>query len=102
MGARCSKISRRRRPGSDGTANSTFFQRVPPELRRRILIDAFGGRTLHVQQPACECRRHEWGPEDTNPATDRCLRARREFASLRKGNQWVIGAMGWLQSCRLA
>ncbi|KAK7952229.1 uncharacterized protein PG986_007957 [Apiospora aurea] len=30
------------------TANSLFFQRVPPEIRRRILVAAFGDRTLHL------------------------------------------------------
>ncbi|KAK8048788.1 hypothetical protein PG994_010518 [Apiospora phragmitis] len=30
------------------TANSVFFQRVPPEIRRRILVEAFGARTLHL------------------------------------------------------
>lgn len=29
-------------------ADSMFFQRLPAELRRMILIEAFGGRTVHV------------------------------------------------------
>lgn len=31
------------------TANSDFFQRLPYEVRRFILIDAFGGRILHME-----------------------------------------------------
>ncbi|KYK56088.1 hypothetical protein DCS_08054 [Drechmeria coniospora] len=29
-------------------AKSAFFQRLPVEIRRRILIEAFGGRTVHM------------------------------------------------------
>jgi hypothetical protein len=30
------------------SADSTFFQHLPYEIRRRILVDAFGGRTVHM------------------------------------------------------
>lgn len=30
------------------TSSSLFFQNLPPELRRRILKDAFGGRRMHM------------------------------------------------------
>ena len=103
MGASSSKRSRSRGPPTNGAANSPFFQRLPPELRRRILIDAFGGRTLHLQFyrcPPCVCRRSE----DTSPAVDRCQRTRGNLPPRGKaeGRGWLIGAMGWLRSCRLA
>lgn len=33
---------------SSATANSSFFTRLPPEIRQKILVAAFGGRTLHM------------------------------------------------------
>lgn len=36
---------------SNGAAESAFFQRLPDELRRLILIHAFGDRTVHVDYP---------------------------------------------------
>lgn len=33
----------------DGVAKSEFFQRLPFDIRRLILIQAFGDRTLHVE-----------------------------------------------------
>lgn len=30
------------------TAQSSFFQRLPFEIRRRILVEAFGGHTIHM------------------------------------------------------
>ncbi|KAI8959036.1 hypothetical protein F5Y11DRAFT_16880 [Daldinia sp. FL1419] len=35
-------------PLPEATANSTFFQSLPPEIRRHILIKAFGERVLHL------------------------------------------------------
>ncbi|KAI1373925.1 hypothetical protein F4677DRAFT_183936 [Hypoxylon crocopeplum] len=35
-------------PSPAATANSQFFQSLPPEIRHRILIEAFGERTLHL------------------------------------------------------
>lgn len=32
----------------NATANSGFFQRLPPDIRRLILIEAFGDRIVHV------------------------------------------------------
>lgn len=33
---------------ANATANSAFFQRLPPEIRRQILIEAFGGHAVHM------------------------------------------------------
>lgn len=33
---------------SVATANSTFFQRLPPDVRRLILIEAVGDRIMHI------------------------------------------------------
>ncbi|KAM0457323.1 hypothetical protein ACHAO4_003121 [Trichoderma viride] len=33
---------------SDATANSSFFTKLPLEIRRKILIEAFGGQTVHM------------------------------------------------------
>ncbi|VUC24320.1 unnamed protein product [Clonostachys rosea] len=33
---------------ADATAQSSFFQRLPFEIRRRILVEAFGGHTVHM------------------------------------------------------
>ncbi|KAK3935702.1 hypothetical protein QBC46DRAFT_396872 [Diplogelasinospora grovesii] len=35
-------------PGVSATVNSAFFTRLPLEARRKILVAAFGGRTLHM------------------------------------------------------
>ena len=35
-------------PSPDATAESAFFQKLPAELRRRVLIAAFGARTVHM------------------------------------------------------
>ncbi len=101
MGAHSSRRSRG--PPTNGAANSPLFECLPPELRRRILIDAFGGRTLHLQSPwhpPCVCRRSE----NTSPAVDNCQRDRGNVHARGKaeGPGWLIGAMGWLLSCRLA
>ncbi len=34
--------------GMYATANSAFFTRLPLEIRQKILVAAFGGRTLHM------------------------------------------------------
>lgn len=33
---------------TNATANSNFFQRLPPDIRRLIMIEAFGDRMVHV------------------------------------------------------
>jgi len=33
---------------SKATAGSAFFQRMPADLRRQILVEAFGSRTVHM------------------------------------------------------
>lgn len=33
---------------ADAVTNSSFFQKLPYEIRRKILIDAFGGHTIHM------------------------------------------------------
>ncbi|OAA63389.1 hypothetical protein SPI_03552 [Niveomyces insectorum RCEF 264] len=35
-------------PGTSATAKSAFFTKLPPETRQRILVAAFGGRTVHM------------------------------------------------------
>ena len=35
-------------PSATATATSTLFQRIPPEIRRMILIHAFGDQTMHL------------------------------------------------------
>jgi len=119
MGAHLSKCKRsKRRPNPknppntvSATASSAFFQTLPPELRRRILIAAFGGGTLHVgPHPAMACCRRgsltfpdlsrpDLCP-DKSPARDDC-RATYPWP-LGQGGQWVIGAWGWLRVCRQA
>lgn len=36
------------RDTGDANANSIFFQRLPPDVRRLILIEAFGDRIMHI------------------------------------------------------
>jgi hypothetical protein len=55
---------RLQRPSTAATADSAFFQMIPPELRRLVLVHAFGDRTLHVVPPACVCRRRMFGDMD--------------------------------------
>lgn len=35
-------------PAADATADSAFFQMLPPEIRRQILLEAFGKRCVHM------------------------------------------------------
>ncbi len=106
MGAPCSKPRTRpdapAAPKPNGAADSPFFA-LPPELRRAVLIAAFGGRTLHPQQPSCVCRSLHLKYPTANPAADDwCVpRMQRDPVGLRE-KTWIIGAMGWLQACRQA
>ena len=108
MGAHLNKRKRSKRRTNpnplntiSATASSAFFQTLPPELRRRILIAAFGGGTLHVgPHPAMACcRRGSLTSPDLSPARDDC---RAIYPALGQGGQWVIGAWGWLRVCRQA
>ncbi|KAF2152455.1 hypothetical protein K461DRAFT_147177 [Myriangium duriaei CBS 260.36] len=44
----------------DAVAESPFFQRLPDEIRRMILIEAFGGRTMHVDLETSYPRVHDF------------------------------------------
>jgi hypothetical protein len=110
MGARGSKLRNKHHaatvvtPKPNGAASSPFFQLLPAELRRRILIDAFGGRTLHPQPPSCVCRSIHLQYRTANPAADDwCIAG---FASdslnILKDPTWMVGVMGWLRCCRQA
>jgi hypothetical protein len=99
-----------KRPSPAATAGSAFFRVLPPELRRAILIRAFGDRTLHVQPAACVCRRRSsayrnaWG--EYSPGTDCCTREYARCFQQKTGKKqkepWMIGVMGWLRCCRQA
>jgi hypothetical protein len=100
---------RLQRPSTAATADSAFFQMLPPELRRLVLIHAFGNRTLHVQFPACVCQRLTAGYEDIwdedSPGIDGCTREYSDtFRKKTKERRarWMISAMGWLRCCRQA
>ncbi|KAB5570000.1 hypothetical protein GE09DRAFT_1101339 [Coniochaeta sp. 2T2.1] len=87
-------------PDTKPASSCAFFEVLPPELRRHILIHAFGNRTLHVRQLGTVCRRLELQPAGVNPASDDCVR---EYHSLRMlKSDWNIGALSWLLTCRLA
>ncbi|KAK9784263.1 hypothetical protein SCARD494_13047 [Seiridium cardinale] len=115
--------------GDHATGNSAFFTVLAPELRRQILTAAFGGRTMHIQtniisarHPAgagrsplasrevrrhgCACYRGSDDGDVTNPATDWCVDDLVPRNHLLKQPQLpqdsLVGAVGWLQSCRLA
>jgi len=119
MGTKCSKPRRLApaspldpttlHPSSHSTANSAFFQKLPAELRKIILAEAFGNRTLHIQNRrfVCICRRPEVGDDGiyTGPSHDRCLRLcekRGKSEQQLEDYAVVVGAVGWLRSCRLA
>ncbi|KAL2020082.1 hypothetical protein VTK56DRAFT_8886 [Thermocarpiscus australiensis] len=88
-----------KRPSAAATEDSAFFQMLPPELRRHVLMHAFGDRTLHIQLPACVCLR----PDDCSPAIDGCTRNYSwEKKEWKKEEPWVIGVMGWLRCCHQA
>ena len=84
---------------ASATANSALFNTLPPELRRLILIDAFGGRRMHVYQSfAFVCHTHRPESDDyINPTTDDCLG---RGPLLLRGGEHALGAAGWLLSCR--
>lgn len=128
---------------------SAFFNLLPLELRRQILIHAFGGRTMHAvllssiqgsvpdpdsrqhiarrrphavprlwpgkvksKEPArrwvgCVC--HCWMSFDddfgASVVHDPCARPRADwwdFKGSLKPDQCLVGAMGWLLTCRQA
>ena len=90
-------------PKPDGTANSAFFQVLPAELRRRVLIASFGGRTLHPQQPSCVCLSRDVEVlRSSSPAAEDSGRCGELYPALLrdKSKPWVIGVMGWLLCCR--
>lgn len=97
------------------TASCAFFIVLPPELRRQILVAAFGGQKVHLQSissmyhasdvfkpprpPAqkrlggCVCHRIE----ANSAANDNCMRYPVNHRLWRP-----IGALGWLLSCHQA
>lgn len=99
------------------TASSAFFTKLHPELRRQILENAFGYRTVHIQSQrpltvwrgrrgrrdkaperlGCVCRRLVESSYE-NPGTDHCLHGQWPSETERT---W-IGVLGWLGSCRQA
>ncbi|KAK2746820.1 hypothetical protein FQN57_002862 [Myotisia sp. PD_48] len=128
------------------TANSDLFQRIPAEIRRRILIEAFGERHIHfdlrllpplikkkkkascshanfsdsfdLSQPyqwqwrgnVCHTMLSRW-PDLPDPGDhfdgnkgDECYtgRANCRFWSKMTTTDCIIGAMGWLLTCRYA
>ena len=110
-------------PVPAATAASAFFQRLPPELRRRVLIAAFGARTVHVEKgdPAagrpsgkrlgvgCECMRRPDEDYGQNATADWCMcRAKWTHGDIehRRRAGWgpgaPLGVMGWLLACRLS
>lgn len=104
MGAHGSKPrNKHHAPKPNGAASSPFFQLLPAELRRRILIDAFGGRTLHPQPPSCVCRSIHLKYRTANPAADDwCIAIFGEDSANLKDTTWMVGVMGWLLCCRQA
>ncbi|KAK0612202.1 hypothetical protein B0T14DRAFT_572020 [Immersiella caudata] len=109
----------------NGTANSRFYQMLPPEIRRRILIEAFGGRTLHIQRcgpdseapdapPPCDQFHVLWKQchrvKGTAPSLRHCVGYDWDAdvwvfhptrSSLKRDPSYLRGARGWLLSCRL-
>lgn len=96
------------------TANSAFFTKLHPELRRQILEDTFGHRTIHIQSQrpltvwlgrcgrvperlGCVCRRLGESSYE-NPGTDHCLHGHWPSET----EETWIGVLGWLRSCRRA
>lgn len=102
-------------------ADSIFFQRLPAELRRMILIEAFGGRTIHVELEwdrewrwlAIVCHRDASRVARSDhtkrlisePWMDTCLEygsgGCRNFSGESRLN-CKIGCIGWLTACRQA
>ena len=107
-------------PTATATAGSAFFRRIPPEIRRAILLEALGNRVIHLEQvkPCKDCetgRRHNQKTiqigyvckHEGIPAVNCCFGyahggchnmavARSQLLSE------TVGAMGWLLSCRQA
>lgn len=128
---------------SAATADSAFFQHLPPEIRREILVAAFGGRTMHMslefnhprqlvpssdyrkpperympstaQRPPQRLELDEQAPmawewcgcpcwSIGHPHNDQCLPgvARCWKHTTAVPDICLIGAMGWVQTCRQA
>jgi hypothetical protein len=130
---------------STATSDSTLFQHLPPEIRRKILIAAFGDRTMHMslqydhsrplvsnpssgaspwerylrpgtKYPPQMLRSDPKAPKAWNwrgcpclhfnqqQTYDECLRAVAECwkPGTDVPDVWLIGAIGWLLSCRQA
>jgi hypothetical protein len=63
------------------TADCAFFQKLPCEIRRQILVEAFGGRTVHMDlwydHPEAPITVHTYkGRTFTEPAYSHCGRNR--------------------------
>ena len=107
-------------PTATATAGSAFIRRIPPEIRRAILLEALGNRVIHLEQvkPCKNCeigrRRNQKTVQigyvckhEGVPAVNCCF----GYAHGGCHNMAVarsqllaetVGAMGWLLSCRQA
>jgi hypothetical protein len=119
-----SKVSK-----THATTPNSFFQVLPPEIRRQILIEAFGNQRLHIRldrdKPGPQKRRNKqqicekwlWGSPrcHRNALTlpflifphawdDYCLDGRscEEINHSKRPCEHVLGAMGWLLTSRQA
>ncbi|OAX85237.1 hypothetical protein ACJ72_00397 [Emergomyces africanus] len=84
---------------------SLFFNKLPPELRRHIYVLAFGNGVVHIDDGGreklhrmcyfCPCAAAQWPPRE-----DCCENEYGRMLDILGRD--LIGATGWLLSCRLA
>lgn len=105
------------RDASDATAGSLFFERLPADVRRMILIEAFGDRSMHAQLQMVNPLWRGYIPLELGSTEAQQLpemvpgskwqwfgRAcnRGQAPWRRKSRDLRVGALGWLQTCRQA
>lgn len=101
---------------SPATINSPFF-RLPHEIQLQILNAAFGERIIHLEViqdeadrlvgyvcPRSDTSRHPRFAEDT--IEDKCFWNRRtdtnSYSPEKDPRNAIVGALGWLMSCKRA
>jgi hypothetical protein len=103
----------------DGAASSPLFALVPPEIRRQILVTAFGGRTIHLSEIWTEarlnfcgnhrqihgffCSLERYASSSVSPYSPSyaASHAPHSYACAATEHN-NMGATGWLRACRRA
>lgn len=87
----------------DATGESAFFQRLPPDIRRMILIEAWGEDVVYVDllygSPSKDTPLF---PDEDGISVSASWLGRSNYWTGETPLEFYVGAVGWLRSCRQA